>query len=155
LTGRPPFQAGSVLETLLQVKDQEPQPPRALDPGIPRDLETICLKCLEKTPHQRYGSALALAEDLERWLAGEPVLARRSGPWERGLEWARRHPALTALAAVCLAAVLVVLGVWAAFTAELQQAKDNAERSSAEEKRQRDLAESHLREVCLDADIFY
>src|SRR5260370_10650572 len=76
LTRRPPFRGTSVLETLQQVLRQEPVPPRALDSGINRDLETVTLKCLQKDPARRYSSAEALAEDLERWLAGEPIRAR-------------------------------------------------------------------------------
>src|SRR5262245_1767934 len=92
LTGRPPFRAPTALDTVLQVLDHEPPPPRALNPRLDRDLETVCLKCLEKNPQSRYGSAEALAEDLDRWLAGVPVHARRSGAWERAVKWARRRP---------------------------------------------------------------
>jgi hypothetical protein len=97
LTGRVPFRAENLLELLRQVADAEPAPPRALQAGIDRDLETICLKCLRKEPSRRYGSAEALAQDLESWLAGAPIAARRMGPWERALKWARRRPAVAAL----------------------------------------------------------
>jgi WD40 repeat protein/tRNA A-37 threonylcarbamoyl transferase component Bud32 len=112
LTGRPPFQAETPLETLQQVVAQEPARPRGLSPRVDRDLETICLKCLEKEPERRYGSAEELARDLERWLAGEPVRARRTGTWERAVKWARRRPAVASLLAVSAAAALglVVLG---------------------------------------------
>jgi WD40 repeat protein len=104
------------MDVVLQVLDREPPRPRALDRAVDRDLETICLKCLEKQPERRYASAAALADDLERWLRGEPILARRSGPAERLLKWARRRPAAAALAgvsALAAAAVAVALLVGA------------------------------------------
>jgi hypothetical protein len=94
LTGRPPFQAESPLETLHQVVSDEPVAPSRLRPKLPGDLETICLKCLRKEPAQRYSSALALAEDLGRYLDGRPILARRSGRFERAWRWCRRNPGL-------------------------------------------------------------
>jgi serine/threonine-protein kinase len=109
LTGRAPFQADSVLETLEQVRDRAPEPPSQLNRRVGRDLETICLKCLEKDPRRRYDSAAALAADLERYLAGEPILARRTGLAERAAKWARRRPAIAAL--LGLVAVVAALGV--------------------------------------------
>jgi WD40 repeat protein len=109
LTGRPPFQAETPLDTLLQVLDREPERPRALNPRIDRDLETVCLKCLEKDPQRRYGSAEALAEDLERFLASEPVQARPVRGWERALKWCRRRPAVAALVGLGLASCLALL----------------------------------------------
>ena len=79
LTGHPPFAGGTTYETIKLLLDTEPRQPRLLNPKIDRDLSTICLKCLEKDPKRRYSSALALAEDLERWLKHEPILARRTG----------------------------------------------------------------------------
>ena len=96
LTGRPPFAAETPLDTVLQLTTEEPLPPRRLAPRCPRPLETICLKCLEKQPKNRYVSAMALAEDLERYLAGEPVLARPVGPVGRLFRWCRRQPAFAA-----------------------------------------------------------
>ncbi len=97
LTGRPPFQAATAMDTVIQVVSDEPVPPRRLNASIPRDLETICLKCLEKGPSRRYASASALAADLGRYLAGEPISARPVTRSERAVKWARRRPAIAAL----------------------------------------------------------
>jgi serine/threonine protein kinase/Tfp pilus assembly protein PilF len=99
LTGRPPFRAPTPLDTMFQVLNQDPVAPRQLQPNLSRDLETICLKCLEKDPKRRYPSALELAEDLNRFLQGEPIHARPIRTWEKGLRLVKRHPALAALAA--------------------------------------------------------
>jgi WD40 repeat protein/serine/threonine protein kinase len=122
LTGRPPFHAAEVLETLDQLRSQEPVSPRRLIATIPRDLETICLKCLHKEPSRRYASAADLADDLRRCVTGEPVRARPISPWERGVRWLRRHPAWAALLVVsCLAALaLTGLAVGLAYNARLQ-----------------------------------
>ncbi len=106
LAGRPPFRAESATATLQQVLTAEPVSPTRLNPQVPRDLTTICLKCLSKEPHRRYASAAALAEDLRRFLRGEQIAARRAGRLERLARWARRSPAQAALLA---AAVLVAL----------------------------------------------
>ena len=112
LTGRPPFSGKNDLDTLRQVVGDEPASPRTLRPDLPRDLDTICLKCLSKRPEGRYESALALAEDLEAYLDGRPIKARPLGPWARGWKWARRHPAVAALAmAVSLATVTGICGL--------------------------------------------
>src|SRR5262249_40109698 len=100
LTGRPPFQAESTLSILMMVRSEEPVPPSRLRPRLPRDLGTICLRCLEKEPRRRYASAGALAEDLKRFLTGEPIRARPVRVWERAWKWAKRRPAIAALAAL-------------------------------------------------------
>ncbi len=113
LTGRPPFAAGSTADVLNQVMHAEPAPPRMVNPAVPRDLETICLKSLEKEPSRRYSSAQALAEDLNRWEQGEPIRARPASAWERALKWTRRRPAVASLLA--LLAVAVAVGAASAF----------------------------------------
>jgi serine/threonine protein kinase len=106
LTGHPPFRATSSLQTLRQVTRDEPVPPGRLQSAVPRDLETICLKCLEKNPHRRYTSAAELGSDLERFLAGKPILARRASPLERTVKWSRRNPAWAVAIAIAALAII-------------------------------------------------
>jgi tetratricopeptide (TPR) repeat protein/tRNA A-37 threonylcarbamoyl transferase component Bud32 len=121
LTGRPPFKAATPMDTLIQVRTEEPVPPRRLQPKVPRDLETICLKCLEKQPQRRYASAEALAKDLTRFLNREPILARRVRPWERAAKWVRRRPAAAALVGVLIAVGVALPIVGLKFYAQLAQ----------------------------------
>jgi WD40 repeat protein len=147
LTGRPPFQGESVLETLKQVSDREPPPPRVLRPGLPRDLDTICRKCLEKRPDRRYASGAELADDLGRFLAGRPVKARPVPAWVRAGKWVRRWPALAALVAVLALGLLGVLGglAWSGarerrYSADLLHALDRVRESERRARAQTRLA---------------
>jgi WD40 repeat protein/tRNA A-37 threonylcarbamoyl transferase component Bud32 len=134
LTGRPPFQGSNDIDIVQQVLTVEPLAPRRLRPDVPRDLETICLKCLEKDPKRRYESAAQLTDDLRAFMAGEPILARPAGTWARAAKWTRRRPAVAALSGVAAAALLALLG-WAIWydvnlrehNANLQNALDRAE----------------------------
>jgi hypothetical protein len=130
LTGRQPFLADSDIETLLQIQKHDPVPPRRLNPKVPLDLQTICLKCLRKDPNRRYASAEALAEDLGRWIEGRPILARPVHPLEKTWRWCRRRPAASSLAAGLVVTVpagfLCFLLLWR--SAEAERARADAER---------------------------
>ncbi|HET6181150.1 MAG TPA: protein kinase [Candidatus Sulfotelmatobacter sp.] len=117
LTGHPPFAGGTTYQTIKLLLDTDPRQPRLLNPKIDRDLSTICLKCLEKDPKRRYWSALALAEDLERWLKHEPILARHTGIFARGRKWLRRNPTSALLAASLIA--LAGAAGWIVWKSEL------------------------------------
>ena len=141
VTGQPPFEAATPMETVMQVLKDEPVPPRRLDPSIPRDLETICLKCLEKVPDERYTSAAAFAADLRRFLAGEPIAARPVTQLERVAKWARRKPTLAA--AYSLGLLVVLLGglsgtaAWQWLAAETARRAARSAQSEAERERDR------------------
>jgi eukaryotic-like serine/threonine-protein kinase len=117
LTGQPPFAGGATYETIKLLLDTEPRAPRLLNAKIDRDLSTICLKCLEKDPKRRYSSALALAEDVERWLKHEPIHARHTGVFARGRKWVRRNPTSAALTASLV--VLAATAGWIVWKSEL------------------------------------
>src|SRR6476659_4585819 len=117
LTSQPPFAGGATYETIRLLLDTEPRQPRLLNPKIDRDLSTICLKCLEKDPKRRYSSALALADDLERWVRHEPIQARHTGIFARGAKWVRRNPT-SALLVACLVALAATAG-WIVWESEL------------------------------------
>lgn len=108
LTARPPFQSSNVVETIKQVLESDPVPPRLLNPSVDRDLETICLKCLEKDQANRYRTAKELADELQRYLAGQPIHARRIGVIGRGWRWVRRKPTVAALAASVLVLAVAI-----------------------------------------------
>jgi eukaryotic-like serine/threonine-protein kinase len=137
LTGRPPFQAATVLETLQQVRWEEPIAPRRFQPRLPRDLVTICMKCLQKDPAKRYGSADLLAEDLRRFGSGESILARPVGVAEQLWRWCRREPALALLALVLIAGLIGVTTQWWRAESHLQEA--GRQRSRAEENLQKEI----------------
>jgi tetratricopeptide (TPR) repeat protein len=145
LTGRAPFRGATPLETLEQTRNREPVPPSRLQPKVPRDLEVICLKCLEKEPRHRYGSAADLAEDLGRFRAGRPIRARPAQAWERLGKWARRRPAQAALVAVTAAAGAVVLAVVLASNVRLRE-----QRNLADERRGEALANLRLARSAVD-----
>jgi formylglycine-generating enzyme required for sulfatase activity len=129
LTGRPPFRAAEMLDTLYQVANEEPVPPTRLQPQVPRDLETICLKCLQKESGKRYDSAEELANDLRRFQAGEPIRARPVGTVERTWKWARRHPALAALLGVVLLALVGLTVLSAVALDREQKARQEADKA--------------------------
>jgi serine/threonine protein kinase/WD40 repeat protein len=139
LTGRPPFKAATALDTIHQVVHDEPVPVRQLQSQTPRDLETICLKCLQKDPQKRYATALALAEELGRVQRGEPITARPVGRWERGWRWCRRNPAVAALSAVAAVLLLAASVVSVVFAFEQEKAARNL-------KTEKDRAETALKQ---------
>lgn len=140
LTGKPPFNGASVMDTLAQVRAAEPVAPARLQPGVPRDLETICLKCLAKEPRRRYPSASALADDLKRFLEGRPITARSVGRVERVWRWSRRNPWAATLLLSLLLGLCATLGltVWALGE------RARADRLAIDEANQRYLAEEEL-----------
>jgi eukaryotic-like serine/threonine-protein kinase len=136
LTDRAPFKGENPLETLRLLQESEPPRPRLLASQIDRDLETICLMCLNKDPSRRYASADALADDLDRWLAGEPITARRIGGVERTMKWIRRHPTSAALVLTSIVALVALVGVGVAqsYNKDLEAANTKLE-TTAEELR--------------------
>jgi tetratricopeptide (TPR) repeat protein len=144
LTGRPPFKAATVLETLEQVRSQEPVPIVRLQPRTPRDLQTICLKCLEKGPARRYASAAELADDLGRFLDGKPIEARPVSLYERLLRCVRHHPALAALLAVSGLSLAALMAGSLVFNARLRAAVATAEAKEEEARRQHVLARDNF-----------
>jgi tetratricopeptide (TPR) repeat protein len=154
LSGRPPFQAALWWDTLEQVCSQEPVPPSRLQPKVPRDLETICLKCLQKEPVKRYASAEALADDLRRFLTREPILARPVSLWERTVKWTRRKPAVAALvgasllAACALVAFSVLFAIYQAQQTDYQSQRFIYQAQEADyQAQQADIYKQQLQRV--------
>jgi serine/threonine protein kinase/WD40 repeat protein len=137
LTGRPPFQGDSTVETMQQVRLDDPVSPRRLRPRLSRDLETICLKCLRKTASDRYPTAAELAEDLDHWLRGEPILARPIGPGGRLVRWCRRNPRVSLLSGALVGLASVAAGLGVAAVANLAEARTQAGKLAANERQGR------------------
>jgi WD40 repeat protein len=146
LTGRPPFQAATSFDTLMQVLEREPLAPRQLNAAVPRDLETICLKCLQKELHKRYPSAQELVADVDRFLNGRPIVARPIGAWERTVKWARRRPASAGLLLVSGLALLSLTVAGIVFTVTLDAARRRAEKGETEALNQYELTQDALRQ---------
>ena len=152
LTGRPPFDGEGPLETVLQVIKTEPVPPARLRAGVPKDLETVCLACLQKNPARRYPSAAALADDLRRFLDGLPVYARPVSAAGRAARWARRHPALAGLGTTTVLATVALIAVLAVAYARVREAVRAKEQEAAlaefrrqDAERERERAEAEAR----------
>ncbi len=149
LTGQPPFKGATLLDTLTQIKSSDPVPPRRLLPQVPRDLETICLKCLQKEPRKRYDSAAALADDLQRFSAGQPILARPTAWWERCLKWVRREPRVAALVGAISAVTLLGL----ATTATLWRVAEQRAEAEAKQRRQTEQQLYYFRIALADREL--
>ncbi|HVK18805.1 MAG TPA: WD40 repeat domain-containing serine/threonine protein kinase, partial [Fimbriiglobus sp.] len=150
VTGRPPFLGATAMDTLYQVIARDPVPPGELVPDVPRDLETICLKCLEKAPTRRYADADALADDLRRFLSGQTIRARPVGPVERGVKWVRRNPVVAALLALVFLSLAVGTAVSAAFAfaaARDREAARLSARGESEKAEDARRAEERTRDV--------
>src|SRR5262249_11503556 len=150
LTGRPPFRADTPLDTRLQVIEKERHRPRVLNPAVDRDLETICLKCLQKEPQRRYNSAEALAEDLERWLRAEPISARPVGRVERAWRWCRRRPAVASLLAARVGVIGGSRAGWTVLWLRADERRRQAEVARGEETKAKILAQESFEEARLN-----
>lgn len=144
LVGRPPFHAATALETIDQVRSKDPIPPRNIQPAVPRDLETICLKCLQKQPERRFLSAAEVADDLRRFLNGEPIRARTASVGEKLRKWARRHPSITALFVAVAIGIVGIASQW--MRAEVNRAAAERETAAANQARQAEQME-HQRAI--------
>jgi WD40 repeat protein len=150
LTGRPPFRAATVLETLQQVQHAEPVAVRRLAPGVPRDLETICHRCLQKDPRKRYASADALADDLRRFQRGEPIQARPIGRLERAVRWCRRYPAVAGLLFLLVVALAAAIFEWRVAIEEGNQ-KDEARKDEESQRREAETQKDNANLATVEA----
>jgi WD40 repeat protein/tRNA A-37 threonylcarbamoyl transferase component Bud32 len=154
LTGRPPFKGSTMLETLAQVVADEPVPPSRLQPKTPRDLEAICLKCLQKEPGKRYADAATLAEDLRRFQGGQSITARPAGSLERGWRWCRRNPRVASLSAAVVLALVLGSGISAYFAVLAQHRADRLAKETEranERTKEADLQATLAKESALEA----
>src|SRR5262249_12364733 len=145
-----PFAGESVLDTLMQVEKNDPVPPSRLQPKIPTDLETISLKCLEKDPKRRYTTAEELAEDLARFLKGEPIRARPITLWERAAKWAKRRPAVAALLAtlaLVIAGAVVGLAIWAGIAEHRRVVAERAQAAAEESEKKAKKSEEETKQA--------
>lgn len=149
LIGRPPFGGLSVMEVVSQVQESDPLPPRRLEARTPRDLETICLKCLRKEPHRRYASAAELADDLQRFRNGEAIRARPPTRTERTVRWVRRHPVFVVVAAAFLFAAVTIPLALLAHTRQLQEAFDREHSTRMQIEQAERTARLHAEEARL------
>ncbi len=154
LTGRPPYLGSNASDTIRQIATDDPVPPRLLQPRIPRDLETICRRALERDPRRRYLSAQALSDDLRRFREGLPVVARPVTLMERFWKWSRRRPAAAGLLAVSSVASLALLITWAYFTFALKVQRDEADAARGKEREQRTIADTNFQQAREAVDTF-
>ena len=145
LTGRPPFQAATALEVIEQIRNQEPVVPGRLQPGVQRDLQTICMKCLEKDPRRRYATAGELADDLGRFLRSEPILARPVGPVARLGKWIARKPYRAALAGVAVLALIAAISGLAVHQSRLRAEIGRTAHAAEEARNQKSVADANYR----------
>ncbi|MFM9964917.1 MAG: serine/threonine-protein kinase [Planctomycetaceae bacterium] len=144
ITGRPPFQSANSADTLIQVIHHDPVPPRQLNQQIPKDIETICLKCLDKNPERRYASALELSDELRRYLRNEPILARPLPQWARLIKWCQRHRSLALVASVLMASVASLIAISVMYNLQLVAEREAARAAERQAERVLDLTQSLL-----------
>lgn len=147
ITGHPPFHSANSADTLIQVIHHDPVPPRQLNQQIPKDIETICLKCLEKAPERRYASALELSEELRRYLRNEPILARPIGRSTRLVKWCQRHRSLALVASVLMASVASLIAISIMYNLQLVAEREAARAAERQAVRVLELTQSLLSQL--------